>query len=105
MLGRSVTFFVCHDREPCKPSESMEIPFGTLSPGKHVLYARVHIGATWRIPLTELVLRRCGLMSDYFDHLFPIYYLNFLPFTLTLPKDLEQCFSFSTTVTSSSAIA
>jgi len=28
-----------------------------------------HIGATWRIRLTVRVSRRCGLMSNYFDHL------------------------------------
>ena len=30
----------------------------------------VHIGATWRIQLNRHVRRRCGLMSNYFDHLF-----------------------------------
>jgi len=30
----------------------------------------VHIGATWRIRLNGAVRRRCGLMSNYFDHLF-----------------------------------
>jgi len=28
-----------------------------------------HIGATWRIRLNLNVLQRCGLMSNYFDHL------------------------------------
>ena len=36
------------------------------------LFVRVHIGATWRIAYdsTVHVLRRCGLVSNYFDHLF-----------------------------------
>jgi len=30
----------------------------------------VHIGATWRIRWNVRVLRRCGLMSHYFDHVY-----------------------------------
>ena len=29
----------------------------------------VRIGATWRIRLNDPCARRCGIMSNYFDHL------------------------------------
>jgi len=29
----------------------------------------VHIGATWRIRLNRPCARRCGFISNYFDHL------------------------------------
>ena len=36
----------------------------------------MHIGLTWQIRLKRpcAVLRRCGLMSNYFDHLFLVSY-------------------------------
>ena len=43
---------------------------------KHVLDGGVHIGSTWFIPLNLPVRRRCGLMSNYVDHLF-----HFSPFS------------------------
>jgi len=64
----SVGGSVCHDREPCKTAEPIEMPFGMLSgvgPRKHVLDG-VHIGETWRIRLNR---QRCGFMSNYSDHL------------------------------------
>ena len=42
---------VCHDHEPCKTAEPIEMPFGMwtqMGPRKHVL-DEVHIGGTWRI--------------------------------------------------------
>ena len=51
-----------------KTAEPSEIPFGLctrLEPRKHVLDG-LHTGATWTVHLR----RRCGLMSNYFDHLF-----------------------------------
>jgi len=53
-------------------AELIEMPFGLwtwVSPRKHVL-GWVHTGATWRIPLNIHVRRRCGLLSNYSDHLF-----------------------------------
>ena len=51
----------------------------------------VHIDATWRLRLNRRVRRRCGLMSNYFDHLlWPpcvadadiIFLSSFFPFSL-----------------------
>jgi len=52
----SVGSSVCHDREPCKMTELIDMPFDMLSrvsPRNHVLDG-VHIGATWQIRLNCL---------------------------------------------------
>jgi len=33
----------------------------------------VHIGATWQMRLNHPYAARCGLMSNYFDHLFLLF--------------------------------
>ena len=78
---RSVCLLVCHDCEPCKTAEPIEMPFGLwtrVGPGNHVLNGGTDStveGASFGrkcFPLystTDHVRRRCGLLSNYFDHL------------------------------------
>jgi len=54
--------------------------FGLLTrvgPRKHALDG-VHIGATWRIRLHRLCAAAMGPFSNYFDHLFAVYYVQSL---------------------------
>ena len=44
----------------------------------------VHIGATWRVRLNLHV--QCGLMSNYFDHLFFVAFFTFLTFSVLFER-------------------
>jgi len=62
---------------------------------------RVHTGATWQIRLNRPVLRRCGFMSNYFDHLlYKIYNESFewqseQRFQVQLNRSPQRCSSQS----------
>ena len=72
---------VCHDREPCKMAEPIEMPFGVWTQRKHVLD-----GSTHRSYLANTIEPfMCGgdavFLSNYFDHLLILhmFFFSFLP--------------------------
>ena len=83
VVGRSVGRSVCHDREPRKTAEPIEMRFAKwtrVDPRKHVLDGGPaspweggnfagRDGPLQSIGTTVHVRRRCGLLSNYFDHL------------------------------------
>ena len=61
---------------PAKTDKPIDTPFGgqrqtRVGPRKHVLDG-VHSGTSWLIRLSDRARLRCGLMSNYLDHLLKI---------------------------------
>jgi len=79
---------VKHVDEPCKMAESIEMTFEeTHVWAQGTIYCRW--GAYWRYleNTTDRTRRRCGLMANYFDHLFHM-----------IVRNKNDCFSFSFSV-------
>jgi len=65
-LPWSVYRSVCHDRDPCKTAEPIEMPFDVQT-RKHVSAVDAH----WCNLANTIELSMCGgLLSNIFDHLF-----------------------------------
>jgi len=78
-VGLSVGRSVCHNRELCKMTEPIEIPFvlwTRVGPRKHV----IDRGAYWRHLGNTIEPSMCGgnaaFLSSYFDHLFNMILLH-----------------------------
>ena len=56
---------------PAKTAEPIKMPFAGLLvwPYKPCIRWNMHIGATWRIRLNNPCVRRCGFVSNFFNHL------------------------------------